>query len=163
LGFSAVTQGPPLELERALALAYAHLNRRERTVHELREHLRRQGVGPEVTGEVLRELRELGYLDDARFARLYAQDRRNLDGWGSERIRRGLEARGIQRELAEEALAGAEPPDRELSRAIALLRRRVPDQAPDRRGRERALGLLLRRGYPYEVACDAVNAHLRSS
>lgn len=157
-----MTQEPALGLERALALAYAHLSRRERTVHEMREHLCRRGADPEVTDEVLRELGELGYLDDARFAQLYAEDRRNLDEWGSERIRRGLEARGINREIANQVLAGLEQPDGELARAVALLRRRVPGEQADRRQRERSLGLLLRRGYSYEVASDAVNTHLRS-
>ena len=31
-----------------------------------------------------------GYLDDASYARRYAEDRRNLDGWGAERIERAL-------------------------------------------------------------------------
>ena len=37
---------------------------------------------------VLGELCEQGYLDDARFAQRFAEDRRRLDGWGAERIER---------------------------------------------------------------------------
>jgi regulatory protein len=95
------------------------------------------------------------------------QDKRELEHWGSERIRRGLEARGIERELAEDALAaGAGTGDRdstapgagdtELGRALALLRRRFAAPPRERRERERALGVLLRKGYEYELALDAI-------
>ena len=39
------------------------------------------------------ELRHLGYLDDARYAQRFAEDRRTLDAWGAERIERRLLAR----------------------------------------------------------------------
>ena len=39
-------------------------------------------------------LLEDGYLDDCRFALMFVHDRRELDGWGSERIRRELAPKG---------------------------------------------------------------------
>lgn len=68
-------------------------------------------------------------LDDVRFAEMYVADKRTLEAWGSERIRRGLRERGIVRELAERALgvpADGEEPASELERALELLRRRFP-------------------------------------
>ena len=41
------------------------------------------------------ELREQGYLDDARFAQRFAEDRRTLDAWGAERIERRLRDAGV--------------------------------------------------------------------
>ena len=38
---------------------------------------------------------EAGALDDERFARRYAEDKRELRGWGPERIREALAARGV--------------------------------------------------------------------
>ena len=49
-------------------------------------------------------LAEQGYLDDERFARLFAEDKRGLEQWGAERISQGLVARGIDRELIDEVL-----------------------------------------------------------
>jgi regulatory protein len=105
----------------------------------------------------LAELLELGYLDDARYARVLAQDRRTLDGWGAGRIARTLAERGVERELIAAALSGAEPGD-ERERAIELLRRRFPAGPGDLRGRERALGMLVRKGYESELAYEAVRA-----
>jgi regulatory protein len=150
--------------EQALSIAHVLLNRRERTEHELREQLLRRDAPLEVVNAVVRELTELGYVDDARFARLLVQDKRDLSQWGRGRIERELIRRGISKDLAAVAL-GEElsTTTDELERALALLRRRFPAPAMTGRQRERALGLLLRRGYEYELAIDALVAHVRAA
>jgi regulatory protein len=153
-------------LQRALDVAYAYLNARDRTVSEVRRRLERRGVSEAVTGEVIRILGEQGFLDDTRFAGLFVADKRALEQWGSERIRRGLVSRGIDRDLVDAALAEGpdaldEEPESELDRALALLRRRFPDPPQDRRDRNRALGMLVRKGYESELALDALAAHAR--
>jgi regulatory protein len=145
-------------LEHALALAYRHLNRRDRTVSEMQRHLQARGCGPEEIEAAIGTLAEQGYLDDARYARLFAEDKRELEQWGSERIQRALLERGVDRELVEQALAPGATGS-EISRAVALLRRRFPTPPQDRRERERALGVLLRKGYESEVALDALVAY----
>ena len=66
-------------------------------------------VEPAVADQVVTELIELGYLDDARYAVRFAEDRRRLDGWGSDRIARRLRELGIDREHIDAALADAGP------------------------------------------------------
>jgi regulatory protein len=142
-------------LDEALGRAYTYLGHRERTETEVRAHLQRANTPSSVIDATVAELTELGYLDDARFARCFAEDRRNLDGWGSERIRRRLIELGLERELAESA---AEPEDdeQELRSALELLQRRLRTPPTDARERQRALSLLVRRGYEQELAYDAV-------
>jgi regulatory protein len=152
-------------LQRALELSYAFLDRRDRTVSEVTLHLERKGIGADLIEQAVRNLSEQGMLDDARFARLFVADKRELEQWGSERIRRGLLSRGIERNLVEASLVS--PGDREdgepgeLDRALALLRRRYPSPPEDRRERDRALGVLLRKGYESELALDALSAYAR--
>jgi regulatory protein len=158
-------------LQKALEIGYAYVNRRERTVSEVRAQLERGGVPESLVQEALRTLSDQGLLDDARFARLYVTDKRELEQWGAERITRGLLARGIDCDLAESALVTAEhgdpeheegrPVESELDRALALLRSRYPVAPADRRERERALGVLLRKGYESELALDALHAYAR--
>jgi len=144
--------------ERTLALAHRYLNRRDRTVSEMERHLHGRGCGAEEIEAAIELLTEQGYLDDARYARLFAADKRELEQWGSERIHRALLERGLDRELVEQALA-AGARDTEISRAVALLQRRFPSPPRDRRERERALGVLLRKGYEGELALDALVAY----
>jgi regulatory protein len=144
----------------ALAIAYAYLNRRERTESELRAHLETREQTDDGVQAAIEELTELGYLDDARYARLFTQDKRNLEQWGAERIRRALNERGVDRDLVEQALR-AEEPELELDRALALLRARFPRPPADRRDRDRALGMMIRKGYDSELALDALSAYAR--
>jgi regulatory protein len=149
--------------ERALELACRYLNRRERTVAEVRRHLVAHDVDARSADEAIRELTEQGYLDDHRFARLFAEDKRHLEQWGAGRIRRALLACGIAPELAETVLGEDDGPSErgggELERAMALLRRRFPNPPRDRRERERSLGMLLRKGYELELAREALTAY----
>jgi len=152
-------------LQRALDLACTYVNRRERTVAEVRAQLERKGIPDQPAEQAVQTLVEQRLLDDERFAELFVADKRELEQWGAERIRRGLLARGIDRELAERAMVaadgdGGDPgPTSELDRAVELLRRRFPTPPGERRERDRALGVLLRKGYEPELALDALNAY----
>jgi regulatory protein len=150
-------------LQHALELAYHYLNRSDRTVSELRRHLEHRKVEAETLERTVETLTEQGYLDDARFARQFATDKREFEQWGSERITRGLLARGIEREQVEAALAELATDETELDRALAVLRVRFPSAPRDRRERDRAIGVLLRKGYDSDVALDALTAHARAN
>lgn len=146
--------------QRALDLAYRYLGRRDRTVVEMRRHLEGKRVEPDLIDEAIAELLEQGYLDDARYARRFTEDRRTLDSWGTDRIEQRLIAVGVDRADIAAALA-AQPAEDELEAAVALLQRKLREPPADDRGREKALGLLVRKGYDLEVAYDAVRAFER--
>jgi regulatory protein len=153
---------PQARLQHALDLAYRHLGHRDRTTAEVRRHLERKRVEPATIDAALAELHDLGYLDDARFARQFAEDRRTLDAWGADRIERRLRAAGVAAGHIEQALA-AQDAASELDAAVALLRRRFAAPPSDDRGRERALGVLARKGYELDLAYDAVRAFERET
>lgn len=146
---------PELRLQHALDLAYRHLARRDRTVVEVRRHLAARGVDEATALRAVRELERQGYLDDGRYARRFTEDRRALDDWGAERIERRLLSVGVEPELIADAL-GTRSASGELDAAIDLLRRRFSAPPSDDRERNRALGLLARRGYELELAHDAI-------
>jgi regulatory protein len=160
------------ETGRGFGIAYAFLNKRERTEAEVRARLERGEVPAAETELVIAELLEFGYIDDARYARVLTQDKRNLEAWGNERIARALRERGVERHLIEAALSedggqGLSAEDdgagSELDRAIALLGQRFPSGPAAPRDRERAFGVLARKGYESETASDAVREWARRS
>jgi regulatory protein len=128
-------------------------------VAELRAWLASRGFDAEATESAISRLIELGELDDERFARRYAEDKRELAGWGGERIREALREREVDPVLIEAAVAAA-PRDEEVARASALLEARG-DALDDEATRARALAFLARRGYELEVAYDAVRRRER--
>jgi regulatory protein len=149
---------PEMRVQHARDIAWRALNRRERTVAEMARLLAGKRVEPAVIDEVVGELIEQGYLDDASFARRFAEDRRRLDGWGTERIERRLRALGVNADALEGALA-AQGHEEEMGAALALLRRRFPVPPATPRDRDRALGMLVRKGYELELAHDALRHH----
>ena len=142
---------PQAQLQHARDLAWAALNRRDRTVAELARLLAGKRVEPDAIEIVVSELVEQGYLDDARYARRFAEDRRRLDGWGAERIERRLRALEVAPEDIDAALA-AQDAETELDAALALLRRRFPEPPSTPRDCQRALAVLVRKGYELELA-----------
>lgn len=154
----AQTLDPELRLQHALDLAFRYLTRRDRTVLEMRRYLEGKRVEPDAIEQALAHLQEQGYLDDARFARQFADDKRLLEEWGADRIERRLASLGIPVELVQEAVA-TQDRDGELEAALALLRRRFPLLGDDPRDRRRALGVLVRKGYEPDLAWDAIRAH----
>jgi regulatory protein len=137
-------------------LALRALSYKERTESELRSWLAEREVAEVEIEEVIALLIEAGAIDDASFARRYAEDKRSLAGWGPDRISAALESRGVGRAHIEAALEG-EGSEAQLERAVGVLSDRGLSCA-DEKERERALGLLVRRGYPLELAYEAVRA-----
>jgi regulatory protein len=148
---------PQAQLQTALDLSFTFLGHRDRTVAEVRRHLERKRVEPAGIDAAVEELVRQGYLDDERFAARFAEDRRSLDAWGADRIERRLVALGVDPALAAATVGAADGHD-ELAAAVELLRRRLRTAPRTDRERERALGLLARRGYELELAYDAVRA-----
>jgi regulatory protein len=137
-----------------LELAASALARKERTVAEMRAWLASRGCPRAEIEAAIARLVEIGELDDARFARRFAEDKRELRGWGSERIAEALEARGVGSEEIAAALA-TEDEGAQVERAVRLLVARG-DALVDEPARGRALAFLVRRGYGSDVAYEAV-------
>ena len=148
---------PELRLQHALDLAYRYLGRRDRTVREVRQHLELKRVEPTTIDAGIAELTRAGYLDDARYAVRFAEDRRSLDSWGTERIERRLQAVGVAGEHVRAALERQNAAD-EREAAIDALRRRYSTPPATPRERERALGFLMRKGYALELGYEAIRA-----
>jgi regulatory protein len=149
---------PEVRLQHAREVAWTALNRRDHTVAELARVLARKRVEPAVIDSVVGELCEQGYLDDARYAHRFADDRRRLDGWGAERIEQRLRSLGVDAELIASAVASQDH-ETELDAALTILRRRFPQPPATPRDCERALGVLVRKGYELELAHEAIRRH----
>jgi len=140
----------------AFEAALGALDRKERTAHELALWLKGHGFSMGEIDEALKRLFETEVLDDERFARRYAEDKRELAGWGPERIREALLARGVPIDTVEEVLAADSHGD-QIDRAREILIRRARP-LEDNADRQRALEYLARRGYDYETAYEAVRS-----
>jgi regulatory protein len=111
------------------AAAINSLARRAYSVYEMRSYLERRAEDKDVVKGVLERLKQLDYLDDARYARQFVRLHTELRKQGPFRIARDLRARGVPDRHIEAALAerSAESSDsglvrERLERRIKLLR-----------------------------------------
>ena len=81
------------------------LGRRELSVVQLRSRLIDREHSPEEADEAVAKLLETGALDDRRVARAYARTASKIKGRGRLRVARELQALGINRDIAAEAVA----------------------------------------------------------
>ncbi|HLG12269.1 MAG TPA: regulatory protein RecX [Dehalococcoidia bacterium] len=126
-----------------------------RSEHDLRERLtRRRGFRREAVDHAVQRMRELGYLNDAAFARFWVESRQA----GTPRSKRALafelSRKGIGREQLEEALDGVSDAEAAYDAAQRRLRSL---QGLDKQTFERRLGSFLNsRGFGYGVARSAI-------
>jgi regulatory protein len=99
-----MTKRKPKLFQEAELLNYAvrALGGRAHSTAELREKLRRRAERAEDIDVVLAKLKELGYLDDRRFAESYAASRLENQGLGKMRVLRDLRQRRVAPKLAEQ-------------------------------------------------------------
>jgi regulatory protein len=140
--------------DKALADAYRLLAQRARAVGELRARLAQKDHPAALIDTVIARLQADGLLNDAEFARAFAADKRNLSGWGSNRIGAELRRHGVDGATIDAVLR--DDTHDENGRALAALQRRGPATPPLDAARKRAYEFLLRRGYATSVAYGAV-------
>src|SRR5579885_1895012 len=92
-----------LDLEGLMDYAARALAGRAQSSGELREKLKRRAGRPQAVDEVLRRLKDLGYLNDKRFAESFAAWRRENEGFGKTRVLRDLMARRVAPAVAKQA------------------------------------------------------------
>ncbi len=79
---------------------------RERSAAEVEFKLSVLGCDPKTSTNVIDQLKEEGYVNDARFAEAFAGSKFRTRKWGKTKIRYELKAKGIDNDLIIRALGG---------------------------------------------------------
>jgi regulatory protein len=135
---------------RALESALRLLAYRPRSERELRDRLRRKGAPRPAIDATVARLRELGYLDDAAFARFWTETSQAARPRSRRLLGGELRRRGIGREAVEEATAAID--DEEAAYRAAGRRLRALGGLEYQAFRERLGRYLTQRGFSYDVA-----------
>lgn len=155
----------PLTSARLEELALAYVARFATTQAKLAAYLQRKlhergwdGDGSPPVEALVCRYAELGYLDDAAWARMKTGSLLRR-GYGARRVGQALGQAGITEDLR----AGMHPPEGEQRRAaLAMARRRrfgpFSVQVPDRPAREKQIAAMLRAGHPLDIARGIVDA-----
>jgi regulatory protein len=134
--------------------AVGALARRMRTERELRRLMTsraEQGEdGVRAMDMVVRRLKEMNYLSDARFAADYTRLRKENEKLGRRRVQQDLATKGISSQLIAASVATAyEDVDEEALAREYIARKRMKEPAGENKRKEaaRVMGRLLRAGF----------------
>jgi regulatory protein len=152
LGRARVAGERPVAMGRALNL----LGYRARSEAEIRDRLGRYGYTGETIEAVVGRLAELGYLDDAEFARLKAREKARR--YGPRRVSVELRKSGVGEELAREVVEEEFAGRSEVGEARSAAARRYNGRGSDAEAR-RVYGFLVRRGYSAEVCAQVAREY----
>jgi regulatory protein len=132
------------------------LGYRPRSQTELRTRLQQHGYEAATVNKVVARLRELELLDDAAFARYWAENREEFSPRGRRLMELELRRKGLDRETIEQAVAGLDE-DASARRAAEKKLRTLPVDEYDT-FRRRLGDYLARRGFNYETIDRTVAA-----
>ena len=137
--------------ERALYL----LGLRDYACKELEQKLYTEAT-PEIAASVVERLREVGLLDDERYAARLARSLSEQKHYPRRRIEQELRRRGLAPLLAQTAAEEVDGEDYE--QALALLERKYYKKLDDPDSRRRVIAALARRGFSYGAIRRAMDA-----
>jgi regulatory protein len=140
-------------LSNAKALAAKFVGARPLSRRELLKKLADKGISPEDAQAATDWLEDIGGLDEAAYAaaivRHYSQR-----GCGGRKIQEELYRRGIPKDLWEDAMEEAAPPEEGIDRFI---RSKLRGKPLDDREKKRICDGLLRRGYSWSQVREGLN------
>jgi regulatory protein len=141
-----------VEYPKAMDMALNLLGFRSRTERELGKRLKEKGVDGEVAARVCERLREIGYIDDRKFALEWIKARSGAKCRSAWVLKRELREKGISPGLLDEAVAEGLGGRDVFEEACSLARQRIPRAGPcdAEKLRTKLQNLLLRRGFDYE-------------
>lgn len=138
-----------------LQIALRYLERRARTEVELRHKLTDRQIPPQEIEAVLAKLKELGYVNDQKYAEDFQRSRNDYKPMGTQRLRMELRQRGVPKEIIQHVHAEKEDEIVLAYRAAQARLRQYSHLAPAVFER-RMIGFLARRGFHYDVIKQAM-------
>jgi regulatory protein len=137
-------------LERARDFSLRFLSYRPRSEKEMRERLWRHGFPPETVEETIARLKGQGLLDEGAFARFWREGRETASPRSRRLIELELRRKGIDPELAREAVQDLD--EEESALRAARKKAKSLKGLDEETFRKKMLFYLQRRGFSWELA-----------
>ena len=130
---------------------------RPRSTKEVADHLRKKSLDTAARDHAIGRLQELGYLDDAAFARFWVESRDTHRPRGKRALAWELRQKGVADAIIEDALARFAGDETTLAHEAARKRATALKTTDPAKFRQQLGAFLARRGFSYEVAGQVVD------
>lgn len=137
--------------EKALYL----LEHRSHSRKELEDKIARTAASREAAKAAAAHMEEIGLINDASYARNYAEELFRRKKYGKSRVKQELRLKGIEKELIEEILEAYENLDTS-STICGILERKYARYTDDEKVKRRAVAALQRMGYRFDEIKSAM-------
>lgn len=140
------------------------LSFRPRSVEELRQRLRQKKYTAEAVQEIIETLTKQGLLNDALFAKMFANSKIYERPVGKRQLEIDLKKKGLSAPLIQETLGGLKDYD-EKKTAMDLARERFlrMEGLSDEKKKTRLFGFLKRRGFSNDAIFGAIRELLKNT
>lgn len=116
--------------EKALEKILRFCAYQERCAAEVRRKLGSYGISENDISEIMNLLLSEGFVDDARFTEAFVRGKTNTKGWGVNKIRFALAAKGIDRDTIDHAMSGIDESQYYEKLKDILKSKKIPDSEP---------------------------------
>jgi len=158
-----VAQGPDADPEAvARKILLDALTGQARSRKELADKLAKKDVPSELADRLLDRFEEVGLIDDEAFAKAWIESRQPGKGLATRALAHELRRKGIDDEIARDALAEIDPDD-EAAAARVLVRKKLRSVRglDQQKATRRLVGMLARKGYGAGLAFAIVKDELK--
>lgn len=134
-------------------IAYRFLNYKPRTEKEIKKKLKENKISGKSIEKIIVILKDLKYLDDNQFAKLYLEEKLSNNPKGKRLIAIKLAEKGINKEVINNVIDSQYNEDKETQKAKELLSKylkKVRAKSPVDK-KQKCYRYLLSRGFDYEI------------
>lgn len=131
---------------------------RLRSEWEIRQYLTRKQTAPALADEIVGKLENLGFVDDANFARAWVENRRTLKPTSKRKLQMELKSKHIRDDIIQEALWASEGDDRTALQELIVRKRRQLKYQDD----QKLMQYLARQGFGFDDIKSALSSTLDS-
>lgn len=130
----------------------------ERSTFEAQQKLKELGATSEISKQIIIELKELNYLDEARFAMSFARGKHRIKNWGKMRIQTELQFKHrIQSHLIDLALDALDENDAYKETLTQLAQNKFDKLESAQQGFEKVVNFLYAKGYDLNEVLEVMN------
>ncbi|MDE5996104.1 MAG: recombination regulator RecX, partial [Eubacterium sp.] len=122
------------------------LSRRDHSVKELREKLLRT-VDEASADKAIERFEELGYLDDEKFAKNYAEHLFKNKNYSNNHVKQKLYKKGISRDIVAGIIEDSEIDS--VENIVTIINKKYYSKLNAENGKEKVVAALMRKGFSY--------------
>jgi regulatory protein len=129
----------------------------ERCIHEVEEKLKDWAVQKKLIPSIIDALQKEGYLNEERFAKVFAGGKFRINKWGRQKIEFELKLKGIPKDLIETGVSEIDEEDY-LRVLKDLIKKKQGELKPDKdlNIREKIIAFVQAKGYETELIINAI-------